>query len=413
MLRFFLLMTLPLALLLAGPLAAQDGEDDIFAEGAFDSAVAAGQASEDVNKLVWLGGVTLASTTNLVIPDELGTYGTLSNFAGKGFLKATKPSVGALFFSYTYGHTLWAATNDGLLKTGYARQALDPAAPVYTLGEFHLSFDVSKVVFVRLGNQLIDWGASAVWSPADFINRRVADPNAAIDTRAGKPGVRIHVPWAAGNFFVFADASSALTKAGEPRDLLRTGTLALKADTTLAGWNVGLVANGGVEAPPRLGLTTSGQVFGIDLWGEAGGVVPLADHKLTWSASLGGERQFGVDGEWTLRSEGYWNPDGQGDVALTPAILGAFTPFYWGRAYLYAEVLKQKLLGPDVTGSLSATVNLGDGSWSSTASFRTAFPAILPFSLFTQYNGGPLQREFTLSTGGPAWTFGLRSLVEF
>jgi len=396
---------------LALPLFGQDAEADIFAEGAFDSAVASGQASEEANKLVWLGGVTLVSTSTLVVPEAWSGYGSLSQFTGKGFLKASRPAVGSLFLSYSFGHTLWAVANNATLKAGYARLALDPSEPVYQLSEFHLSFDVAKVVFVRVGNQLLDWGASAVWSPADFINRRT-DPSAALDTRAGKPGVRIHVPWAAGNVFLFADASSSLTS-GEPRDLVRTGTLGLKADTTVAGWNLGLVANGGLEAPSRLGLTVTGALLGLDLWGEAGAVVPLGDRVLTWSASLGGERSLGTDSEWTLRAEGFWNPSGRGDTVLTPGERAVFTPYYWGQAYLYGEVLKKKLLGPDVTGSLSTTANLADRSWTATASLRTAFPGLLPFSVSTQYNGGEPQREFTLASGGPAWTFGLRSVVEF
>lgn len=409
--RTFLKVSL-LTSVLAGPLGAEE-LDDIFAEGAFDSAVAAGQASEEANKLVWLGGVTLASSANLVLPTERASYGSLSQFTGKGFLKATKPEVGALFLSYSYAQTLWASTNDALFQAGYAKQALDPSDPVYSLSEWHLSFDVGKTVFLRVGNQLLDWGASAVWSPADFINRRSADPNAALDTRAGKPGIRVHVPWAAGNVFLFADASSSLSNTGEPRDLVKTGTLGLKVDTTLAGWNLGLIGNVGQAAPPRAGLTASGAFLGVDLWGEAGAVLPWGDHKFSWSASLGGERSLGVDSEWTLRAEGFWNPEGQGDVALGPSTVTSFTPFYWGRAYLYGEVVRQKLFSPDVGASLSGTTNLADQSWSATASLRTSLPGLLPFSLFAQYAGGQKDREFTWATGGPALTLGLRSVVEF
>jgi len=138
----------------------------------------------------------------------------------------------------------------------------------------------------------------------------------------------------------------------------------------------------------------------------------LGDSVTAWSASLGGERSFGLDSEWTLRAEGFWNPDGQGDVAVTGATAG-FVPFYWGRAYVYGELLKKKLFGDDTTGSLSATANMGDASWTGTASLRTSFPGVVPFSAYLQYNGGQPNREFTLPTGGEALTLGLRSILEF
>jgi len=403
-----------MAFLVAAPLAAQDdSEEAIFGDGAFEAAVDQGKVSEEKNKLTWTGGVTVVSTTGLTVPSDRGAYGSQSLFTGKAFLKATNPTVGSLFVAYTYTHTLWAATDDGALSAVYAASEPDPSAPAFVLSEAHLSFDFGKIVFVRLGNQLIDWGASAVWSPADFINRRKSDPNAAIDTRAGLPGLRVHVPLGVGNLFVFADASRSITAAGLPRDLIETGSLGLKADTTVGGWNLGVVGNFGKSTDPRLGLTASGALLGIDVWAEAGSVLPVGGRSLTWAASVGGEKTFGTDSEWTLRAEGFWNPEGHLDDALTGSALAGYTAYYWGRAYVYAEAVRQKLLGPWVAGSLSGTANLGDLSWVSTASVRTTFPGTIPFSVYLQYNGGQSQREFTLATGGSALTFGLRSVLEF
>jgi hypothetical protein len=406
--------TLALLVALAVPAGAQDLESDIFAEGAFDSAVAKGQTADNANKLVWLGGVSLASTTTLVVPQSWDSYGSQSQLAGRGFLKATNPSVGSLFLSYNANHGLWASTNNSSIAGGYAQEKIDPAGPRYTLGELHLSFDFGKLVFVRLGNQLIDWGASAVWSPADFINRKSADPNTALDARSGKPGVRVHVPWSGGNFFLFADVSRSLNPNGTARDLVETGALAGKVDATVGGWNLGLVGNFGKSSDPQLGLTASGALFGVDLWGEAGAVLPVADHTFGGSLSAGGEKSFGDDSEWTIRAEGFFNPRGHDDTALVgPVLASGFTPFYWGKFYLYTEAIRNKLIGSAVTGSLSGTSNLSDRSFSATASLRTAFPGTVPFSVYTQYNGGDANREFTLATGGAAWTWGLRSVLEF
>lgn len=388
------------------PAVAEDDEA-IFADGAFDNAVAQGQASEDKSKLSWIGGVSLASTSTLVVPTDRQAYGTQSLFTGKGYLKATQPTVGSLFVSYAFTDTLWAGTNDPGLSTVYAKGAPNPASPTYVLSEAHVSFDVAKVVFLRVGTQLVDWGASAVWSPADFLNRKT-DPTASVDTRTGLPGVRVHVPFNGGNLFVFGDASKSLV-AGVPQDLASTGSVGFKVDKTVGGWNLGVIGNFGRSTDPRAGVTATGAVFGVDVWGEAGGVLPVGGHELSYGVSAGGEKVFGLDSEWTVRAEGFWNPQGHGDVAFTVPSQA----YYWGQAYAYAEVVRQKLWGPDVTGSVSVTANLSDLSSTSTASLRTSFPGTVPLSFYAQYNGGAPAREFTLSTGGPAVVLGLRSVLEF
>jgi len=396
---------------LGGAVAAQSPDEAIFGDGAFDSAVAQGQASEEKSKLSWTAGVGLASTSTLVLPTDRGAYGTQSAFTGKGFLKATQPTVGSLFVSYAYGHTLWSGTDDGVLAGLYSQTSPNPAVPVFTLSEAHLSFDVAKVVFVRLGTQLVDWGASAVWSPADFLNRK-SDPTAPVDIRTGLPGVRVHIPFSGGNFFVFGDASKSVV-AGVPQNLAETGSVAFKVDRTVGGWNLGVIGDFGKTSNPRAGVTATGALGGIDVWGEAGGVLPVGGHELSYGISVGGEKTLGIDSEWTIRAEGFWNPQGHGDSALTGATLANYTAYYWGQAYGYTEVVRQKLLGPNVAGSVSATANLSDQSFTSTASLRTALPGTIPLSFYLQYNGGPKDREFTLPTGGPAVVLGLRSVLEF
>jgi hypothetical protein len=53
----------------------------------------------------------------------------------------------------------------------------------------YYSFDVAKAVFLRIGNQLISWGPSAIWTPVDFINIQRASPLSTLDLRVGKPGM--------------------------------------------------------------------------------------------------------------------------------------------------------------------------------------------------------------------------------
>ena len=395
-------------------LGAQDAQassdEDIFAEGAFDQAVTTSQAAAETTKLTWLGGVSVLSDNSFILPANHDIYGAQALVSGKGFLKADKPDAGQLFVSYAFSHTWATSTNDAGYQTGFAQAKPSLDTPKFQLSEFHISFDLNKVVFVRVGNQLLNWGSAFFWSPADFVNQRPADAQAAIDTRTGKPGVRLHVPFAVGNFFAFADLSQSLDALGVPQDLLEKGSVAARLDTTLLGFNVGVQGSYGKTSKPQAGATFSGRLLGVDLWGEYGATLPVNDYTYTWAASLGGEKTWE---DWTLRGEVFENPDGHADEALTFALLKDFTPFRWGQQYAFASLSKAKLLGDAVDGSVTGIGNLTDGSYQVTGAVSLHFAKTVPFSVSARYSGGPDKREFTLQNGPDAWTFGLRSVLEF
>jgi hypothetical protein len=394
--------------LLATGLSAQD--EDIFAEGAFDQAVTTSQASAETTKLSWLGGVSLVSDTTLVLPQTLGDYGLQSLVSGKGFLKADKPDLGQFFVSYAFNHTWASSTNVAAYQSAYksAEPSLD--TPKYQLSELYLSLDVSKVVFVRVGNQLVNWGSSFFWSPADFINQRPSDSQAAVDTRTGKPGVRVHVPFSGGNFFVFGDLSQSLDSTGATQDLTKRGSVAARVDATVAGFNVGLQGNAGQSSKPQVGATFSGRLFGVDLWGEYGATLPVNDYSYAWAGSFGGEKTWD---DWTLRGEVFENPDGHSDTKLVPSVLAGYTPLRWGQQYVFGQLAKNKVLGDGLDASLTGLGNLSDASYQVSTSLSVHLPRLVPFSVSVKYNGGPELREFTLATGPNAWSLGLRSVLEF
>ncbi len=393
------------------PLFAQDeaSEDDIFAEGAFDQTLTASQTSAETTKLTWLGGVSVLSDTSLLIPSDRQAYGAQSLVSGKGFLKADKPDTGQFFVSYSFGHTWLTSTNDSVFKTAFqlAQPSLD--TPKFQLSEVYLSFDVSKILFVRLGNQLVNWGSAFFWSPADFINQRPADSQAAIDIRTGKPGLRLHLPVGVGNVFLFGDLSQTLNAAGAPQDLIEKGSVAARIDTTLWGFNIGVQGSYGKSSKPQAGATFSGRLLGFDLWGEYGATVPLNDYTYSWAASLGGEKSLD---DFTLRFEAFENPDGKSDTELTGLVLANFVPFRWGQQYVFASLSKTKLLTDAIDGSVSTIANLSDLSYTATASLSVRLPKTLPFSLSVGYNGGPTNREFTLRVPPGSFTLGLKSVLE-
>jgi len=126
----------------------------------------------------------------------------------------------------------------------------------YALSEFYAGFDIAKVVFLRLGNQLISWGPSAVWTPVDFINLQHVNPLSPLDLRVGKPGLRIHVPLGISNVFLFGDFSG--TVSGSPtlvvNDPLTTANVAARWDLTALGFEFALSGYWGASVTERYGF---------------------------------------------------------------------------------------------------------------------------------------------------------------
>lgn len=386
-------------------------DEDIFASGAFDQAVSEGKTASDSAALSWLGGVTLVAGNQTTVFQDTGNYLDMASLTGKAFLKATAPDVSSLFVSYSFSHTLLQATNDKGLQSALAASQPDLYSPDFTLSELHLSFDVNKVVFVRVGNQLLSWSSSFFWSPADFVNERQADSQASVDTRAGKSGVRLHVPLRDANLFFFTDFSRTIDAEGIPQDISKKAGYAFRADATFAGFNTGVLGAAGPGEPTRLGLSTSGTLFGLDVWGEAGAVIPLYDYEYSLAASAGGEKAFGESDEWNVRGEFFYNGAGEGDTVLTPYTV--FVPYKLGVYYGYLSGTRAKLFGGDSSLSLTGIMNFSDLSWTASAMYGLNMPKLIPVNFTLRYSGGRNDREFTVKSGGPAWTFDVKSVVQF
>lgn len=405
---------LPLLLLLgAGSLGAQadfpDLADDPFAEGAFDAAVEVGKSNAAANELEWTGGVNLFLQSSTGGPSDFAYYQSLSSLGGKVFLKASQPELGALYVGYNLSHTLLAASNNSASMAGYRLMDTDFASPSYSLSELHLSLDVEKVLFIRLGTQLLAWGASSVWSPADFVNVQPFDSQAGLDSRAGKPGVRLHLPFEGGNIFTFVDFSRVLAS-GSSGDLAGNTIFNSRLDGTILGWNLGLQGRYGPGTQPRLGLTATGRALSIDLWGEGAFDLPTSSQDFAWRASAGGQYDFGPDKVAYLRGEYYHQSNGSADKEL--GTMDVFLPLYLSQDYLSLTLGSSKL-GSDVLGaSVGGIVNATDRSFTARGSLDFRLPRLLPFSLIASFNGGPDKREFTRGLG-QSWKLEFRSLISF
>lgn len=410
-------------------------DDDIFNGGAFDSAVTQSQTTDEANKLEYLPGITLLSESNAIFSnDNISNYGSDSKFYGKTFFKVSKADIGSLFASANFSYFLFATASGNVFDQIYLQQSPDPEKLNSTLSELHLSFDIKKKVFLRIGKQLIGWGASYFWSPIDFVNlqKSQAQVIVPIDIRNGKPGVRIHVPLKNANIFLFTDFSSASknnirfqTISDTTRSSLQpeldsnnlefienTGQ-AWHLDYTFAGVNVGTAGYIAKNKPLQIGFDATGRALGADVYGEIGiGFDKKEDYSPNAAFSIGYSKAFGQERNWNHRAEFYYNDTGFGDIAISSLPVRSFTPFYSGKYYSFIEISGNSLWSSMMDLSIFGFINLADFSFSPTIQSTFDFPGVIPFTVYLRAFGGKDDREFTSLYKGPAWQAGLRIRVE-
>jgi hypothetical protein len=401
-----------LALLLAcaaAPLGAQQeqpSEADIFDTQNFDRSVAASRKQEQANKLEYLvGGVFLLDNT-AVASRAFDGYTAAGTFSSKAFVRLTVPSYGALYLGYNLRHTLYQGNGGTLdpppLPPGDTGE--DLFENTYELSEYYLSFDLGKKVFFRIGNQLLAWGPSLIWTPVDFVNLARPDPLASVDLRVGKPGLRLHVPLQSGNLFLFADFSRTVDpNTLEVNDLAKTTALAARWDLTALGFEFGVSGYFGPDlVGGHFGLDLSGRLLGFDVYGEAALTADFAAGAADWAASAGLQRSFGDLKEWSVQAEAFYQSAGQ------PG-----TPFYEGQWYAFAALTKQKLFADFLDLTLSGFLNASDLSY--LARLAAAFDptGFVPFTLTLGYAGGGDGKEFTAYSGGSAFSASLQVRFEF
>lgn len=351
-------------------------------------------ASGEKAKTEYLVGGTVAVQGQTLFAD--GAYTVASDASGKIFGKVSVPDYGALYIAYGAAHTFLR----GYSGDGVAPPAADQYAPDFALSELHYSFDIGKRLFVRLGNQLISWGPSRVWSPVDFINLSKEDSFAALDSRTGKSGLRLHAPLPVGNAFLFADFSG-MTENGFAGDPAETVNLGGRFDFTAGGFEFGMTGYGGKHSDAKLGADFSGRLLGSTVYGEFAASGSDAFEDPAFMASLGFSRALGELRNWTVSAEAFWNSR------------RGTEPLYQGRYYAYASVSADKLFSPSLKTTASALANLDDGSCTLKLAEAFSFPRAVPFTLAVSYAGGGEGKEFTRYSGDKAVSVTASTTISF
>jgi hypothetical protein len=324
------------------------------------------------------------------------------------------PDRGVLYLSYNFTHNVYQGSGGSVPGgTGsYLAQPLgDLLSTSFALSEFYVSFDIARAVFLRLGNQLIAWGPSVIWTPVDFINLQRVNPLSPLDLRVGKPGLRIHVPLGVSNVFLFGDFSGTVSAnpAAPPalvvNDPLLTTNVGARWDLTALGFEFALSGYWGASIQGRYGFDLSGRVLGFDVYGELAAAPAAGSDPFTWASSVGFQRTFGDLGYWSIQGEVFSNDAGTADPGTYPQLVldGSFTPFYLGKLYGYAGMTRTHLFMDGVSAGIAGFANFSDGSWLARLSATFDVPGLVPFTLAVSYAGGGANREFT-------WFVGDRSL---
>lgn len=413
-------IALALALTLAlAPAFAQDA--DPFDAAAFDSAsgtAAAPSSANEVAKTEYLVGGSVLVSASAALPSGLGGYAASSSAAGRLFGKVAVPDYGSLYMSYNLSQAFF----EGLAGDGQA--ALAPArdlqSPSYSLGELYYAFDAGKLLFARLGKQLLAWGPSRIWTPIDFVNLQKADAFYAVDLRQGKPGLKLHLPMGKANAFLFADFSRLVARdvvaAGSVADPAKALASALRLDATLGGFELGLTGFYGPELQAKGGFDFSGDLFGNAVYGELALAPAYSSYSGSALASLGFSRSLGELKRWTISAEGLYDSEGRDRSASELAlglVTGALTPLYLGKAYGYAAVSAKELFSPDLSTTLSGLANFSDLSYTIRLAEDFSFPRAVPFTITLAYAGGGAGKEFTLIGGSGSLSITMQTRIEF
>ncbi|MFA6508703.1 MAG: hypothetical protein WCT14_21570, partial [Treponemataceae bacterium] len=340
-------------------------------------------------------------------------YTALADVRGRLFAKVAVPDYGSLFIAYNASYPFF----QGYAGNGTAPPANDTAAPEYALAELHYSFDIGKKLFVRLGNQLLAWGPSRVWTPVDFINRQKADSFAEVESRVGKNGLRLHLPLPSSNLFFFADFS-AMTASGLYGDPLNTVNLGGRFDFVFGPFEFGLTGYGGANAQVRAGVDFSGRVLGTTVYGEAAFAPEYSSYASSAQAAFGLSRTLDELKRWTLSAEGFYNSRGKDLTGYTAATIYTLSTeeratLYQGNFYAYIALSTTELGSTSVSGIVSAVANLQDLSYTIKIAPTFDFPRAVPFTFSLSYSGGGADKEFTRFAGNGTIGVTVSTKIDF
>lgn len=247
-------------------LAQESDEDSIFDESQFDQTI--DESSKNAAKMQILLGGTLQFSSYWMVPEQFDQYTNFLAFNGIVFLSLLYEPYAKFFVSESFSHSM-VAFSDPAIPASSPFLSLTELNNSFNLLEIFFDFSFKNAVFFRIGKQVIHWGAANIWTPVDFINFAKYNPFSDIDSREGKPGIRIHIPIKQFNFFAFFDFNNTFPNTDTISNYLDATSLALRADYTIGDFELALSSYFSKGQASIFGFDLSGYLLGFDIVAEA------------------------------------------------------------------------------------------------------------------------------------------------
>jgi hypothetical protein len=325
------------------------------------------------------------------------------------------------------------------------------ANPRGVLDQLWVNFDVEHRAFVTVGRQHAKWGVGRFWNPTDYLHPVRRDPLAVFDERTGATLVKVHVPWEAKGWNLYAVTMLEDVAGDPPRraDGTQDGTNRLgrlgaggRAEVVLAGVELGADAMVQGGHRPRFGVDFSTGLWDLDVYGEAAlrtsvdtprwrlvpgtegsGTLQIERHdRLGLTPQVVAGATYGVrysdEDSVFFGAEYFYDRSGYDDPRIYPALVGVlalsrvgvpgfssqpnpYTPFYLGRQYAAAHVsLPSPGRWNDTTLSLSVIGSLSDRSFIARLDHAVLLLTYLKLETFVAARGGARDGEFRLGFDG-------------
>jgi hypothetical protein len=133
---------------------------------------------------------------------------------------------------------------------------------VFDVPEFFIDANYNRVVYVRVGKQVLQWGRCFLWNPTDFVNVEKKTFFQRMGHREGAYGVKMHIPYKTlFNFYSFIDLNE-VNYADEV-------AVSAKAEALVGRTEMAVSVRGKRDQEPIFGFDISTQLFEVQISGEA------------------------------------------------------------------------------------------------------------------------------------------------
>ena len=204
----------------------------------------------------------------------------------------------------------------------------------FDMPEFFVDANIKKVVYLRAGRQVLQWGPCNFWNPTDLVNVEHKTFLTKEGQRDGTYGLKIHVPYKTlFNFYSFIDANNASTA-----DSLAA---AVKAEVLVGRTEMALSTRVKKGEKPVAGFDLTSQLFNVQIAAEASlrngsDILSLKKTDSVWDTATLGDRWFprlclsltkffplgGVADRLTMNAEFYYNGAGYDVNIFNDPVLG-------------------------------------------------------------------------------------------